>query len=820
MDLTRCLNCVVLVVIYCLLCLSKPSLAKSSVDVAGLQFHHNLKERDIQFYFGTRDLDEVPEYEIVKPERKKRNARQTTTTMHHKINAFGEDFLLDTRPNTKLLSPGFHIHYSAGNGSTWLETLPSNPCYYGHSQNHEDSKAYVGVFDDRLIGLIMYGNYTVYIQPVKSDHYDYIPNTESDNAHIIHRRSTAPSQAFPNLRTKRSSYGPHYVELQVVADSTMYSYHGDDTAQYILSMLNGVAALYDDDSLGVDITLYLTKLEIIAGQEPEVVADADTSLNRFRNYMIPKYISDESSPLHFDIAALITRVDLSYMGDYMATGLAYKYGACNPGAMYSISEDSGPMELVLTLAHEIGHNLGMRHDGDQNTCADRVNIMTGYPVGGVNSEKWSWCSDAAIKQFLDSNDSGCLNQLPSSGNILKIDYKNEPAPGLIYGTDQQCQMIYGNDALGCTDVQISGEEKCLKLRCFQASKSSFCLTNPQPPLDGTSCGSEKWCKKGICEYKPVLSEGETGLQDEDEEEWWMNEDSSLFSEWDEDDEYNPGQYPPETSTNNGYQQPTDYNPGAGYPQDQNSQENAGYPQYQYNPETGDNTGYPQDQNNPENFGYPQDQYNPETGDNTGYPQDQYNPETGENTGYPQDQNNPENFGYPQDQYNPETGDNTGYPQDQYNPETGDKTGYPPEEQLIPTEQPITTATYPAYQIGWIVGDYSNCSAECSGGNKTRTVTCAWYNSTYQKELDEIVCANVDKPTTRESCNNLPCFLNFDSLNTMFEDQTIKFGSIIFGLVLMVLASLLVFVGLYKKYKKSNPDKTFRYSQLSNRDTDI
>ena len=51
----------------------------------------------------------------------------------------------------------------------------------------------------------------------------------------------------------------------------------------------------------------------------------------------------------------IFRTNLHIDGNYDATGIGYIRGACDPSHQCSVNEDTHPMGLAMTIAHEIGH---------------------------------------------------------------------------------------------------------------------------------------------------------------------------------------------------------------------------------------------------------------------------------------------------------------------------------------------------------------------------------------------------------------------------------------------------------------------------------
>ena len=83
-------------------------------------------------------------------------------------------------------------------------------------------------------------------------------------------------------------------------------------------------------------------------------------------------------------------------------GLAWVSGMCHPEYSCTINEGNN-FESVYVIAHEMGHNLGMNHDGETssgNTCDPNTNLMS--PVLGPGKVTWSSCSNQEINDFLSN----------------------------------------------------------------------------------------------------------------------------------------------------------------------------------------------------------------------------------------------------------------------------------------------------------------------------------------------------------------------------------------------------------------------------------
>ncbi|GFY71650.1 a disintegrin and metalloproteinase with thrombospondin motifs adt-1 [Trichonephila inaurata madagascariensis] len=175
-------------------------------------------------------------------------------------------------------------------------------------------------------------------------------------------------------------------------------------------------------------------------------------------------------------------------------GLAPVSGMCNPLNSCTISEGTS-FQTVLVAAHEMGHSLGMEHDGHQdgNHCDSDTYVMS--PTLGAGKTTWSSCSKQYLEKFLRSPQASCL-QAPSPYTTDLLEPPPEKLPGQVYDADYQCTLRYG-DGSRRSNLQTS-EEICRMLRCDTGYGSKGVSFAAHPALEGTSCGRDKWCQGGMC----------------------------------------------------------------------------------------------------------------------------------------------------------------------------------------------------------------------------------------------------------------------------------------------------------------------------------
>ncbi|KAG9352277.1 hypothetical protein JZ751_020690, partial [Albula glossodonta] len=180
-------------------------------------------------------------------------------------------------------------------------------------------------------------------------------------------------------------------------------------------------------------------------------------------------------------------------------GIAYLGGTCSSKRKCVLAEDNG-LNLAFTIAHELGHNMGMSHDDDHSTCTGHSHIMSGEWVKGRNPSDLSWssCSRDDLENFLRSKASACLLQTdPRSHYTVRLPPK---LPGMHYSADEQCQILFGTNATFCNNME---HLMCAGLWCLVEGDTS-CKTKLDPPLDGTECGADKWCRAGDCVSKTPI----------------------------------------------------------------------------------------------------------------------------------------------------------------------------------------------------------------------------------------------------------------------------------------------------------------------------
>ncbi|KAG5834135.1 hypothetical protein ANANG_G00258200 [Anguilla anguilla] len=467
-----------------------------------------------------------------------------------KIAAFGKDLYLILKRDTRFLSQKFVVEKrpKARKASPRASPAPSSAsaesaCYFsGTVLNYAGSRASFSTCAG-LMGFIELGEDFLFIEPVNRT------LVVTGHAHRVYRKRRAAEERPANQkapgscgviperpktkgrktweggRGKRYSYKllhEYDVETLVVADPAMVSYHGTEAAKrFILTIMNMVFNLFQHKSLGIQINIRLTKLVLLQETPASMYIGhhGEKMLESFCRWQQEEYggkgMASDFDPRwrddlpSVDTAILITRKDFCVHKDEPCdtVGIAYLSGMCSEKRKCILAEDNG-LNLAFTIAHEMGHNMGVSHDNDHPSCADGLHIMSGEWVKGQNlgDVSWSRCSRDDVEKFLRSKSSSCLLQTdPLSQNSVFLLSK---LPGLSYTADDQCQILFGPTASLCHSMQYV---MCSGLWC-RVDGEKDCQTKLDPPMDGTECDTGKWCRAGECVSRALPPEPRGGVE--------------------------------------------------------------------------------------------------------------------------------------------------------------------------------------------------------------------------------------------------------------------------------------------------------------------
>ncbi|XP_052267678.1 uncharacterized protein LOC127869275 isoform X2 [Dreissena polymorpha] len=355
-------------------------------------------------------------------------------------------------------------------------------------------------------------------------------------------------------RQKRQSTNTYALEILVGADPSVWKkYYAQAVATATMTkdqatelyirkrfshIINGMSLRYEsieDPELNIYVTMTgIIIYKTIAANNPlpnaqtvETVNGKEVADGGFYLEKLGSWLAGLSGTPDNDHAMVFTEYDIYAADDdsgsrsYGVVGMAWMYGVCNSNRV-SIQEDDDYYTTTSVAAHELGHNLGSDHDGEQSDAvasacsADSMFIMapwvSSFQSGDaytVNPWRFSTCSVKQFKNYIKSL--GRNNCLLDSGDATD-EYKihSTKQPGELYSPTEQCQLEYGiNSKFGCGQ-SVTDPRICLHMSCLHDGSCLDIAAARGTPCDDPSLN--KWCKEGRCVAKGTSENSTTTIK--------------------------------------------------------------------------------------------------------------------------------------------------------------------------------------------------------------------------------------------------------------------------------------------------------------------
>ncbi|TRY75432.1 hypothetical protein TCAL_00704 [Tigriopus californicus] len=289
-------------------------------------------------------------------------------------------------------------------------------------------------------------------------------------------------------------------------DSVALTFHGNETVQrYVLTLLNVVSAIYSDPTLGSNLKFVLSRIISVPETDNPIVSGKSKKSLANVNKWNEAFLRDLPEDQKHDLAIWLTRKDIGGPSGYAPVS-----GICDPARSCSLIHEDG-LSSTFIIAHELGHLLGLSHDGDAsagNECRDEAlqgSVMA--PLVGATFSYFHWSSCSAEEYHFMSDEWHCLKNPPRSPqNVTFISNSFLHA----YTLDEQCRMEFGDGFQFCKSFQLP--DPCAQLWCSHDTTPDTCKTKKGPPMDGTECDVGKWCINGYCESTSKRRRNEDGLR--------------------------------------------------------------------------------------------------------------------------------------------------------------------------------------------------------------------------------------------------------------------------------------------------------------------
>lgn len=439
---------------------------------------------------GRQLLKSLPEYYLFKPfhDVNQHGPAGKINTLHLKtstgihlqetiihIIANNTDYELVLTLNKDFLPETFTYSFMDEDGNDFIEKpTPQeiNNCYYhGFVKDIPGSTVVVSTCGGLKGTMIL-----------SSDVLVFEPIDEEDLTHILYRPPTQPHQCgnsphesfidivnpfAKHTRLKRAVRDEKkYIELMVVADKKEFDRYKtrEKLFENIKNIVNHLDALYKK----IDLRVVLLHVEVWDKGDKivNVNTNAQTVLNNFLKYRKDRIrsVSNDSPWRYTDNAQLL------YGGDFEGStvGMATVSSMCGFRSG-GVNMDHGvAVNTASTLAHEMGHNLGMSHDTSDCKCDSRTCVMA-PSVSYILPDAWTDCSSKYLEQGYEYGTGNCLLNVPESSRVF-----GGPACGNgIIEKGEQCDCGLPDECTSnccnATTCQLYKEADCDAGACCTAS---------------------------------------------------------------------------------------------------------------------------------------------------------------------------------------------------------------------------------------------------------------------------------------------------------------------------------------------------------------
>uniref|UniRef100_A0A194AS47 Metalloproteinase type III 2 n=2 Tax=Micrurus TaxID=8634 RepID=A0A194AS47_9SAUR len=435
----------------------------------------------------------VNDYEVVYPQkvpllpkRRVQNPQPETKyedTMQYEFQMKGEPVVLHLERNKGLFSEDYTETHYAPDGRIITTSPPvQDHCYYhGYIQNDADSSAVISACDG-LKGHFKHQGETYFIEPLKlSDseahaiYKDENVEKEDVTLKICGVTQTTLESDEPIEKISQLTNTPEqdrylqvkkYIEFYVVVDNRMYRYYKRKKhviKRRVYEMVNLLNKMYRH----LNFHIALTGLEIWTKRdEINVRSNVAVTLDLFGKWREKKLLPRKRN----DNAQLLTRIDFN--GNTL--GLAHIGSLCSPKTSVAVVQDygKGTSMVAVTMAHEMGHNLGINHDKGSCTCGSNKCIMSTRRT--KPAYQFSSCSVQEHQRYLLRDRPQCILNKPLSTDIVSPpvcgNYFVEVGEECDCGSPQDCQSACC-DARTCKlkhKAQCDSEECCEKCKFKKA----------------------------------------------------------------------------------------------------------------------------------------------------------------------------------------------------------------------------------------------------------------------------------------------------------------------------------------------------------------
>ncbi|XP_060629269.2 disintegrin and metalloproteinase domain-containing protein 20-like [Anolis sagrei] len=447
-------------------------------------------------------------YEVTIPRKvKPRSGQQETLEVTYHLQIEGRGHMVHLSQKKSFAPKNIPVLTYSKQGELQVDyPFIRNNCFYqGYIEGKLSSLAVISTCSGGLRGLLQLENKTYEIEPIQASpnfqHVVYrLEEKEGDEKMKCgvtkedqnYQESMMPSTENELTKSNsRSDWWSHtrYVKVAIVVEHERYLKFGKNETFIGIQVLN-IVHIANSFYEPLSVQISVAGLEIWS--EKNLIHIAHSALQTFNSFVRWRRRS-LSKRLENDAAHLFV---YKYFGKTL--GLAPVGTICDDigaSAVESYVEYS-LLYFSVIFAHELGHILGMRHDGIYCRCNRRSCIMDEYHT---SSDMFSNCS---YKEYFNLRNADCLLIPPDHDKVYKVKYCGnkvvEKGEQCDCGSKADCesdQCCKSNCRLRSGAICAFGQ-CCVK--CQYLPAQSICRDNTSIcDLPEYCNGTSEWCPKDV-----------------------------------------------------------------------------------------------------------------------------------------------------------------------------------------------------------------------------------------------------------------------------------------------------------------------------------
>ncbi|CAB1320018.1 unnamed protein product, partial [Coregonus sp. 'balchen'] len=434
-------------------------------------------------------LEGVRDYEVVRPIRlhalqKRETESSRPETIKYAMRVGGKDIEMHLEKNRELLTKDYSETYYTEDGTPVTSTPQDmDHCYY-HGSIVDDSESTVSMSTCnglRQAALHFYYGYfrtatqRYLIEPLSGgddgDHAVLKYEDQNSKPMLCGVTNTTWNVDYPSTASRSRSRASY---------KKMESNLGKLRTR-IFEVVNFVNMVYKP----LNTFIALVGLEVWSDSDKiSVTAPAGATLDAFTTWRN----SDLAKTKPHDNAHLISGIDF----EGSTVGLAFIGTLCS-GHSVGVVQDHNARAIAVgaTLAHEMGHNLGMNHDDSSAcTCSGNSCVMAGALSWDI-PKSFSSCSSVNYDQFLNNRNPECLLNKPDYRNVVSTPVCGngflEKGEACDCGSLEECT----NPCCNATSCTLTKGSECAAGECCEDCKIMASSTECRSKHD--DCDLAEYC---------------------------------------------------------------------------------------------------------------------------------------------------------------------------------------------------------------------------------------------------------------------------------------------------------------------------------------